>query len=146
MNLIPILPEHLIEKYSLSEYPLCYEYIGPERTHGDDYFKTNYHWYECIDDTETGSLSPNQGQSFGLVCLTEQAWLPLSLHISVLEVLKKGEGWGSKIMRFIINFAKSKRYKSITLQPHDDNLVKFYSKFGFLIRYYFDIKIMRLYL
>jgi len=145
MNLIPILPQHIVLKYSQSEYPLVWEYIGPERTHGDMYFDEQFHWYECVEDTESNSLDPNNGMPFGLICITEKQWLPLSLHLSVLEVYNKKKGYGSKIMRFLIDFAKSK-YKSFTLQPHDSELVKFYSKFGFKVRYYFKTKIMRLYL
>ena len=145
MNLIPVLPEHIVEKYSQSEYPLCYEYLGPNRTHGEMYFGFNYHWFECFEDTESNSLSPTNGAPIGLVCITEKQWLPLSLHLSVLEVLHKNKGNGSKIMRFLIDFAKG-NYKSITLQPHDDGLVSYYEKFGFIVRYYFNVRIMRLYL
>ena len=146
MRLISISPHHIPLKYSASELPLVMEYIGPNRSHGEDYFSEDYHWYECFDETYDQTLDINNGAPLGIVCLTEKKWLPLSLHLSVIETLRKGNGDGTKIMDWIIGFGKLQRYKSMTLQAHSDDLIRFYDRFGFKVRYYFNVKIMRLYL
>ena len=134
-------------KYPLSSLTLVYEYIGPYRTHGDMYLDdSKYVWIECF--TEINDLIYSNGRPVAILCLTENQHLPLSLHLSVIEVFQdvRKEGIGSIIMNDLISIAKSLNFKTMTLQVHTPSLKSYYARFGFKNRKIDGYQIMRKYL
>jgi hypothetical protein len=119
MNLIPIKSNEIELKYNDTQFPLIFEYIGPNRTHGDAY--QNLNWYEIIYNYNV----------IGIVCLGEGKYISSSIHISVFEIFEKNKGFGTKTMDYIFEFAKSLNYSCISLQAHDPRSKIFYLRLGF---------------
>jgi GNAT superfamily N-acetyltransferase len=123
MNFISTTADSIELKYfnnSNYNYQLIWEYIGPDRQHGDSYYSKKYVWYEVFGDTKV---------PIGIICLTENAHISFSLHLSVFEVLEKGVGHGSAIINYLLDWAKDMNYKYFTLFPHNNKLISFYNKF-----------------
>jgi hypothetical protein len=111
------------------DYQLLWNYIGPNKTHGDLYDSPRILWIEVIDDNRQ-SPSTNSGTPIGVFALTENMHLSFSLHLSVLEVLEKKMGYGSSIMDYILKMARDFGYKYFTLFPHNAAAKEFYIKCG----------------
>jgi hypothetical protein len=118
MIFTPISATEIELKYTDTQFPLVFSYIGPNRTHGNMYY--NLHWYEIIYNYNIT----------GIICLTDGKE-PKSLHVSVFEILEKGKGIGTLAMEYLFDFAK-KDYQSITLFAHDERAKAFYLKLGFI--------------
>jgi len=115
-------------KFTDKDLPLVFEYIGPNRTHGDGYYEKRFVWIECISETEN---IVTDRTLLGIICLTQENLLKGSLHLSVLETFIKGKGHGSIIMNSLIKLATYLKYSCITLQAHTPENINFYKKFGF---------------
>jgi len=125
-------PNDIELKYSPSSFTLVWEYIGPNRTHGDCYYNENeYLWYEC--STELCDLIYSHGKVVAILCLSENKHMPNSFHLSVLEVFKefRSQGIGSLILKDMDDIAKSLKYEIITLFPRTEELKKFYANFNY---------------
>jgi GNAT superfamily N-acetyltransferase len=136
MNFVSTTAEIIELKYynnSSYKYQLIWEYIGPDRQHGDLYYESRYVWYEIFGDTKV---------PIGIICLTENAHISFSLHLSIFEVLDKGIGQGSAIMEYLLDWAKDMNYKYFTLFPHSNDLKKFYSRFDLTDHKIGDLLIM----
>jgi GNAT superfamily N-acetyltransferase len=134
-------------KYDHQNLDLIWEYIGPERTHGDSYYNNDFYcWFECL--SPTNDLIYSNGTPNAIICFAENVYLPFSLHISVFEVFKdrRGEGIGTQILSDLFLLVKANGTKTITLQAHDRKARKFYKKLDFKDRKINGIKILRKYL
>jgi GNAT superfamily N-acetyltransferase len=122
IKIIPIKPNEIELKYNNTQFPLIFEYIGPDRTHGDQYYQLN--WYEILYNYNVAGIS----------CLGDSKYVPKALHISVFEIYEKNKGIGTKTIDFLVDFAKSLKYNCITLQAYDERAKIFYLKLGFIQR------------
>jgi GNAT superfamily N-acetyltransferase len=120
LNFIPIKANEIELKYNDIQFPLVFNYIGPNRIHGDLYYDLT--WYEVIYNYNVVSL----------ICLNNGKYYRPSLHLSVLEVFEKNKGIGTKIMDFLFEYAKSLKYSHITLQALDSKAKLFYLRLGFI--------------
>ena len=145
MRYLKISANDIELKYTKADFPLVYDYIGPDRTHGDEYYSDSYAWFECLKESE--DLIYTQGVTVALICLTENIHLANSLHLSVIEVIRgqKGCGIGSSILADLEHFAKSTKVV-ITLQTYTPNLKQYYAKFGYLPSIVNKVPIMRKFL
>jgi GNAT superfamily N-acetyltransferase len=126
MKLVTTSPEE-IQNYDPMWFPLAQEYFHPSK--GGLYLSDEAVWMDAIEEGQNPPV-------VGVVCLMVNRILPLSLHISVLEVRAdlKSKGLGTKIMEYIEDVADMfgpDQCRSITLQCRYPTLVNFYSKFGF---------------
>ena len=137
-------------KLPIEQWKLVHKYIGPNRTHGDGYYNEDkYAWIEVYDECNPGNSLIYGGMGpVAIICLTENQHLPLSLHLSVLEVFSeyRNRGVGSTILTDLETVAKSQNLKTITLQVYKPELKLYYKKFGFIERTINKVKIMRKYL
>lgn len=133
MKLIPTDANSIEQKYTIADYPLVFEYIGPLRTHGDCYYdQKRFLWIEIVREVHDDiAMAKIGGTPMGIICLTENWFVNPSLHLSCIETIRRGEGDGTAIMGELIAFAKKMEYKYFTLQPHDKEVKEFYKKFGF---------------
>jgi GNAT superfamily N-acetyltransferase len=120
MNILAIKPNEIELKYTDTQFPLVFEYIGPNRSHGDAYY--NLYWYEILYNYNIA----------GIICLNDAKYIPGALHISVFEIFEKNKGIGTKTMDFIFEYAKSLKYRYISLQAHDERAKIFYLRLGFI--------------
>ncbi len=125
-----------IEKNESPEkFPLIFKYIGDEGNLRTDYLYHNpdYKWLKIFTEDST--------EHVGYVCLSFNKRYDLSIgtnqsvHISILEILNKGNGYGTQVLRDIEDFAKFNNFKFITLQAKNDRVRDWYLKQGF----YFSI-------
>ena len=145
MQLIKSNPSNIETKYE-NDLTLTWDYIGPQRTKGDTYYNANrFVWFECLIDIDD---QYKNNSPVAVLCLSENMHLPFSLHISVFEVFKnlRGQGIGSIIMNDLTYYAQELEYRVITLQTRNNNLINFYSKFGYVYREINKIPILRKYI
>jgi GNAT superfamily N-acetyltransferase len=119
IKIIPIKPKEIELKYNDIQFPLIFEYIGPNRSHGDLYYELN--WYEILYNYNVA----------GIICLGDSKYISNALHISVFEIYEKNKGIGTKTIDFLVDFAASLKYKYISLQAHNERAKVFYLKLGF---------------
>jgi ribosomal protein S18 acetylase RimI-like enzyme len=120
LNFIPINCNEIELKYSDIQFPLVFNYIGPNRSHGDLYYSLN--WYEIMYNYNI----------IGLICLNDSKLIPKYFHISVFEIFEKNKGFGTKIMDYLFKFAKSLNYLGIILQANNNRAKIFYLRLGFI--------------
>lgn len=122
-------------KYSTGDFELLWDYIGENCFHGNLLYDSKYAWYECLNN-----------DIVGLICLTENKYLPNSVHLSFIEIIipLRGKGYGTSIIKELENINKN-MYNCMTLQCID-SLKSFYQKFGFVDRTINTVPIMRKYL
>ena len=114
-----ITPKEIELKYSNVEFPLVYEYLGVNRSHGDSYYDLN--WYEIIYNYNVA----------GLICLDLNRSKE-GIHLSVFEILEKNKGIGTKTIDFLVDFGRSLKKSCITLQAQNPNARRFYLRLGFI--------------
>jgi GNAT superfamily N-acetyltransferase len=130
MNFISTTPEILELKYYGNDnykFNLLWTYIGPKSTHGITYYQSKFQWYEVFHDNTDDK---NSGIPLAVFCIIENKHISFSLHLSVLEVLEKGQGFGSLIMVSLLDMARGLKYKYFTLYPLNDKVKNFYLKLG----------------
>jgi hypothetical protein len=130
MNFIATTPEDLELKYyqnSDYKFSLIWNYIGPRRTHGDSYYGQKFKWFEVFNDNNDPLKS---GIPLAVFCIVDNMHISFSLHLSVFEVLEKRMGHGTLIMKKLLEYAKSFRYKYFTVYPLNDIAGKFYASIG----------------
>jgi GNAT superfamily N-acetyltransferase len=130
MRLITSTPEAIELKYTVGDYQLIWDYIGPDRTKGDTYYGDNYIWIEVFNDV-TDEWDQLSGAPVGIMCVTENAYCSFSLHLSVFEVISKNHGWGTLILRQIEDLAKGLGDRYVTLMPRNKEVISFYTKNGY---------------
>jgi ribosomal protein S18 acetylase RimI-like enzyme len=119
LNFIPTKSHEIELKYSDIQFPLVFNYLGPNRSHGNLYYSLN--WYEVIYNYNV----------VGIICLNNSTLIPKYFHLSVLEVFEKNKGFGTKIMDYLFDFARSLKYLGIILQSNNDRAKIFYIRLGF---------------
>lgn len=119
INLLSISPNEIELKYTDTHFPLTFEYIGPNKSHGDLYYTLD--WYEILYNYNI----------VGLICFNQNRFKD-SVHISVFEIFEKNKGIGTKTMNYIFEICKSLKYKYITLQAHNEPAKIFYLRLGFI--------------
>jgi len=132
MRYIRTTPNDIELKYTETDFPLVFQYIGPNRTHGDGYYdEVKYAWYECLK--ENNDLIYDNGNTLALICVCENNYFPNSIHLSVLEVIKQyqNQGIGKTIITDFISIAESEGKTSCTLQARTVKLKTYYAKLGF---------------
>jgi len=132
VNKIP--PELIIKNWSENKYPLVHNYIGCRRPieYGDIFLQHPYEWYGYwILANEPRGIEIPFYKAIGFACLREES---TGLHIAVLEIEHKFKGNGSLILNHIINTAEKKNSDWIAVEPLDDSVIHFYSKFRFGLR------------
>jgi GNAT superfamily N-acetyltransferase len=105
-------------KYNDIDFPLVFNYLGSNRTHGDDYYELN--WYEIIYNYKVA----------GLICLNFLKFKN-TIHVSVFEIFEKSKGIGTKAMDYLFEQAKIINKPQITLQVQNARAKTFYLKLGF---------------
>jgi GNAT superfamily N-acetyltransferase len=130
IRFIATTPETLELKYhgnSSYPYQLLWNYIGPTRTHGDCYYQPKFKWFEVFNDISDGDSAY---APLGVFCLVENMHISFSLHLSVLEVLEKRQGWGTLIMIDLLEYAKAFQYRYFTVYPLNESAQQFYLRNG----------------
>jgi ribosomal protein S18 acetylase RimI-like enzyme len=122
-------------KYGPQDLDLVWDYIGPNRSHGDGYYDNKKcRWYECI--SPINDLIYSNGRPNAIICVSENIHLPMSLHISVFEVFRdaRSKGIGTQIIADLLLEYKELGFKTCTLQAQNDRAKNFYKKIGFVER------------
>ena len=119
MNINLINTKEIELKYNNVEYPLVFQYIGPNRSHGDLYYSLN--WYEIIENFSV----------VGIMCVNNSKIINNFLHLNVLEIFEKNKGIGTKTVDFLCELAKSQNYSGIIAQSYNNKAKIFYLRLGF---------------